>query len=236
MITLLLFRVTRCQSFTQSTVLARCWPQRRSMSIKTMAQNHFHTAPNGPIRQELEAHLSDLYPEGLSKHGKFYLLDHVQANETWAVLSHVTRMVPISPMIELVYELVRRNDFPARPSWYASMFALETDDDAIHFRSARGWQGRIFKVESASAFRVDMNQLQIDASSIVALLKARSTALKSGCMTAIGSFEASQRAISANSGHYTYLGNSRPITDTHHSHGRNAKYRGSCHQDIGRYL
>lgn len=137
------------------------------------AQNRFHTAPNGPTRQELETHLSGLYPDGLSKHGKFYLLDHVQANETWAAPPHVTRMVPISPMIELIYELVRRNDFPTRPSRYASMFALETADDAIHFRSARGWQGRLFKVESASAFRADMNQLQIGASSIVALLQAK---------------------------------------------------------------
>ncbi|CAL8480969.1 hypothetical protein [Caballeronia sp. S22] len=133
----------------------------------------FHTTHDGPSRAELESHLRELFPEGLTSHGKFYLLNHQLANPTWTPGVAGGPLVPVSPMIELIYELVRRSDFPSRPSRYASMFALETIEEAVKFRQRAQWQGRILEVEPTSMFRADMNQLKIGASGIAGLLHAK---------------------------------------------------------------
>jgi hypothetical protein len=111
-------------------------------SSQDYANCQFHTTLGGPTRTDLEVHLAGLFPDGLSNHGKFYLLNHSLINPTRTPGVPSGSMVPVSPMIELIVELVRGNDFPSRPSRYASMFALETADEALAFRSAMRWAGR----------------------------------------------------------------------------------------------
>ena len=82
-------------------------------SSQDYANCQFHTTLGGPTRTDLEVHLAGLFPDGLSKHGKFYLLNHSLINPTWTPGVPSGSMVPVSPMIELIAELVRRNDFPS---------------------------------------------------------------------------------------------------------------------------
>ena len=96
------------------------------------------------------------FPAGFTSHGKRHFLD-------WKLLApsgtaHAT--VYNEPIIELVFELVRRVSFPACPSRYQSFFAWERIEDALEFRRTTGHNSApVFRVEATSAFRADMRLL-----------------------------------------------------------------------------
>src|SRR6516165_10651975 len=82
-------------------------------------------------KKELEDHLVELFPEGLSPHGWRFMLDRYDyirdpitndafVNHTWQV--------------EFVFEMVRRAAFPKMNSRFQSYFAWETLDAARSFR------------------------------------------------------------------------------------------------------
>ena len=75
---------------------------------------------------ELQLHVDRLFPDGLSLHGKRYLL------------SSDSRGTIASPMIELLFENVRRAHFPDKPSRFQSFFACFSLEEARQFQAAYG--------------------------------------------------------------------------------------------------
>ena len=91
----------------------------------------FWRVPGRFEKKELEDHLVELFPEGLSPHGWRFMLDRYDytrdpitndafVNHTWQV--------------EFTFEMVRRAAFPKMNSRFQSYFAWETFDVAKSFR------------------------------------------------------------------------------------------------------
>lgn len=89
------------------------------------------------------------FAEGLSKHGELYHLQFGIYNQ---------QNIPAGA-IEYSLELVRRLQFPDKPSRLQSMFACEHLDHAKHFRGTSGSKisAPIFEVNSDNYHRGDMN-------------------------------------------------------------------------------
>lgn len=95
---------------------------------------------------ELQAHLSELLPDGVTRHGDHYLVSNNRAVDT-------------SAAIEFAYEYVRRAAFSDRPSRYQSFFATPDLDSARAFRTefAAGQAAPIWEVEADEGFHTDMH-------------------------------------------------------------------------------
>jgi hypothetical protein len=90
---------------------------------------------------ELQVHVDEMFPEGVSSHGEFYFL----RNSSHHGLAN--------PSIELVFEYVRRAKYPDRPSRFQSIFAFELPQQAAEFRRWFGsGQGVIGKYERMNTF------------------------------------------------------------------------------------
>jgi len=113
-----------------------------------------------------------LYPEGLSSHGLQYLL-----SEGIVIFFPGTRtpqrITHTQPMIEAIFEMVRRAEFPSRPSRMQSMFAWCSLTDARQFNMEGGGKGAIYEVSSDDAFVADQNLLFLGGSVIGAYELAR---------------------------------------------------------------
>ncbi|VVY30221.1 Uncharacterised protein [Escherichia coli] len=83
-----------------------------------------------PEHPELADFLNQMYPDGLSNHGRNYLynpgpiMDGGDDNGEGKAL-----------LIGLVFELVRRSHFPEKPSRYQSLFACEQLNEVKQFRA-----------------------------------------------------------------------------------------------------
>lgn len=102
-----------------------------------------HTDVEPPVLSE---YVNELFPEGVSSHGERYFLQNQ------------SQVMIVSPMLELLFEQVRRAAFSDRPSRFQSMFALETLTEACRFQSQFG-SGSIYKVNADVVFRGNMNFL-----------------------------------------------------------------------------
>jgi hypothetical protein len=97
----------------------------------------------------LQEHLDALFPNGVTEHGRQYL---VQAQVIAAQ----------EPALELLFEYVRRASFPDRPSRFQSLFGFGSLGDALRFRNdMNAERARIWRVEVSDAFRADMNYLKL---------------------------------------------------------------------------
>ena len=102
---------------------------------------------------ELQVHVDSLFPDGVTRHGEHYML------------KGQTSAMGISPVIELLFEYVRRSHFPSRPSRFQSVFAFENIDQAVSFTKEYGKsEGLIWEVESDVAFKADMRLLTLKGS------------------------------------------------------------------------
>ena len=90
---------------------------------------------------------------GISAHGQAYLL----AN---GVGDKAELKVLRSTVMEIVWELVRRKDFPQLPSRCVSIFGCETIQDAEAFGVRYAGTGPIFEVLANRYYRLDMNWLE----------------------------------------------------------------------------
>ena len=98
-----------------------------------------------------------LFPNGLSLWGKGFLFNQY--------LSPATREV--SPTIEMLAELVRRNSFPNLPSRFSFVFASSTLEDAHQFRAEYGTPSDpIFRVACDEASRHDSSPAGCSRTSI----------------------------------------------------------------------
>lgn len=118
-------------------------------------QDHF-------TREDLERLVLELFPGGLTRHGKRYLLDECLVIAT---PQGPAPQVPHIPMIELACELVRRISFPELPSRLQALFAWQSRDEALAFQRESG-SGTIYEVEADKFFRGDMKLLYLGGSGI----------------------------------------------------------------------
>src|SRR5262245_56671244 len=98
--------------------------------------------------EALGEHLKVYFPEKLSLHGIQYLLNlqRPYRNE--------------STSIELLFEFARHYFFPEKRSRFVSVFACETLEDAIRFRTQYiNTPAAIWKVEGTAVHRGDVSNL-----------------------------------------------------------------------------
>lgn len=115
----------------------------------------------------LQHHVDSLFPEGVSVHGERYFLQ--------AGTEAVTNTMGFSPIIELLFEYVRRSNYPHRPSRFQSFFGFESQNEAINFRKNYGNSiGDLWEVEcdDAQTFKADMNNLTLQNSLLVLSYRA----------------------------------------------------------------
>jgi len=87
--------------------------------------------------------LNASYPQGVSYFGATYLCEHVQDKP------HLANR-------ETLFERIRREKYPNRPSRFASLFACPSLDEARAFRAEIRMDARIWRVECAEVFTADM--------------------------------------------------------------------------------
>ena len=98
----------------------------------------------------LQAHMDEMFPEGVSSHGERYFVKYVPIGDTQ------------DPANELVCEYVRRSHFVERPSRFESLFAFRNLVDAEAFRASKGpTDARIYEIECEDTFFADLNLLRL---------------------------------------------------------------------------
>lgn len=98
--------------------------------------------------RELQLHVDDMFPDGLSSHGERYFL----RSDALALVA--------SPNIEILFEYVRRAAYPSRPSRFQSVFAFRTLADARIFRASYSTKTEpIWELHAQSYFIADMRLL-----------------------------------------------------------------------------
>jgi hypothetical protein len=109
----------------------------------------------------LADHVNAMFPDGVSAHGERYLLrNSAEARST-------------NPMLELLFEYVRRSQYPHRPSRLQSLFGVDSLDSAGVFQERYcDSVPAIYQVEAAVSFRADMNLLAADNSNLVMSYRA----------------------------------------------------------------
>ncbi|MGJ1348248.1 hypothetical protein [Sphingobacterium siyangense] len=119
-------------------------------------------------QKELKEHALELFPRGLSWHGWRYLNTRHTYGDNVNGFYHDT-----SCLCEMNLEYVRRSFFSHSPSRLQSIFATETVEEAIKFRTRyREGKGKIFEIECNEYLKVDMNFIYLGVSNISGALLA----------------------------------------------------------------
>ena len=116
---------------------------------------------------ETEALFKTSFPSGITKHGEIYLFSQIQNNQIGSM-----------QFIEAVFELIRRAEFPEKPSRFQSIYGCETIEEAKAFRDKypqyNGKQSStIWEVECAKGYKVDMNWLNTGNTFLDSILLAK---------------------------------------------------------------
>lgn len=115
--------------------------------------------------------LETMFPDGISNHGKQYLID------SWLILEQNgvrINYAPVEPLMEVVLELVRRSEFPNLPSRMSSMFCWESLDCANNFISNNNLTNvNVYEVEAEDYFVGDMSIIFLGGQLIHSLELAR---------------------------------------------------------------
>jgi hypothetical protein len=75
--------------------------------------------------------------------------------------------------IDLLFEFIRRVEFPTCPSRYQSIFACESLEDAQAFRDEHRAGAAIWEVEGKVAFRADHQLLDLSGTAMDVVERAR---------------------------------------------------------------
>ena len=114
--------------------------------------------------RDIESHIRELFPDGLSAHGWQYMADRVIN----PVLNG-QQYTPCNHAIEILFENVRRANFSQRPSRFQSVFGFETAEAAAAFNTG-GWS--TFLLEAKKSIRLDQTWLRISEQSSIASYSA----------------------------------------------------------------
>lgn len=156
------FTVDRNKSLTPGQIL----------NIDTYIDNRkFWPIQNIVDKNDLANLVNELYPNGLTEHGKRYLLDECLVIPT---SNGPAPSVPHMPMIELIFELVRRLEFPNQISRFQVIYGWDSVEDAKKFKLLHGTNdSSIYAVTCEESVRLDMNLLYLGGSSIGSIFFAR---------------------------------------------------------------
>lgn len=114
--------------------------------------------------EDIASHVRELFPDGLSLHGWDFARqwhNPVQGDGDWYIRS--------SPNIELVFEFVRRAQFPHLPSRLQSFYGFDSLD---RVKSFAGGGCPIFELEPSTSFRADIAWLYLGTQLSVASFNA----------------------------------------------------------------
>jgi hypothetical protein len=127
--------------------------------------------PNLVMPEELQKHLEELFPDGLSLHGWTYM--------TWYtdfVHSQGAKYSNYDVTLELVLEYVRRSTFADRPSRLQSYFAFTSLEEAIAFRLNNGATAisqPIYRLHADRIMQADQEWLKLGNQNAIGSLCAR---------------------------------------------------------------
>ncbi|WP_151742978.1 DUF2441 domain-containing protein [Acinetobacter sp. TUM15113] len=116
--------------------------------------------------------IGEYYPNGISRHGQSYLCGY----PSFAKKTKNNQFVPKDDVIEAIFELVRRLEFPELPSRMSSMFAWQSLNDALAFANSNhigGFKIHEVETESENIFIGDMNFLKTGGQVINSYVLAR---------------------------------------------------------------
>lgn len=107
------------------------------------------TVPAGTVEER--ALLAAVFDGGVAPHGRHYCEMDLYADDVDALWDATT---------ELLFELVRRERFPWRPSRFRSVFAFASREDAVRFVARYGEEpATVFEVSGVPAFSADMRMV-----------------------------------------------------------------------------
>ncbi len=127
----------------------------------------------GIENKELEEHVNLLFPKGFSRHGERYFVSsqirvEFKESDLPSLLENnyiKTTSNSRNGIIEILFEYVRRSNFPDKPSRFQSLHAFKTIEDATKFRKEYcESKGYVWEVKCDNAFKVDMNLLNLEGS------------------------------------------------------------------------
>lgn len=103
---------------------------------------------------DLAEHCNNLFPDGVSAHGKQYLNLDVKSGNGEAAT-------------ELIWEYVRRAHFPHRPSRFTATCAWRELQEAKAFRARMGsTNAKIWRLDAAEGFVANMSLLNVSTSTL----------------------------------------------------------------------
>lgn len=126
------------------------------------------------MAEDVYEHVLQMFPEGLSIHGWAYALE-----QNWVQNDQGEAFLRCSHAIELVFEYVRRANFPELPSRLQSYFAFDDIDRVARFSPG----SPIFEVHPASMFKADQTWLNVSDQLAVASFNANQYWLGSASAT-----------------------------------------------------
>lgn len=126
--------------------------------ITDFSQSKYLELPDLFSQEDNVKCINEYFPNGISRHGQIYLFGY----PSFARRTQNNNLIPSVEMIEAIFELVRRKDFPELPSRMTSMFAWQTINEAKVFADSYP-QGsyKILEVESDNVFIGDMSLLTL---------------------------------------------------------------------------
>lgn len=125
-------------------------------------------------KDDLISRVNALYPTGISKHGENYLLGRIIVNDNRGAPTH---FVHTEPMAEIIFELVRKAEFPTLPSRMQCLYCWQNLEDLQRFCNDHSLNYdsslRIYEIDADDFFVGDMRLLYLGGQVLNALEFAR---------------------------------------------------------------
>ncbi len=128
----------------------------KELTLFDSSPDEIYEVTNLFTQNEAKHKIKELFPNGISSHGKQYLHDKYN----YIYDANKTSYVSYLHIIEITFELVRQIKFKDKLSRFESIFGWETIEEAIKFRLEKGKPtDKIYKVSTKSFVKADMNLL-----------------------------------------------------------------------------
>ena len=138
-----------------------------TLDVNGLPDLPYWTMPGYFSEDDLRKHAQELFPEGMTRHGWYYL----KQRHTYGAQPHFTHET--SCFTDMNFEYVRRISFPNLPSRFRSIFAWETLEEAQKFRREFNCEtAAVYEVDGTTFFRADMSWLLLGTQNVTGSLLA----------------------------------------------------------------